>query len=47
MQDGKSGKLAADLPSLSGNGSVSIGLVLYGTNGDYTTDDIANVAIVE
>lgn len=47
MTDGKSAVTPASLPTLSGNGDVNIGLILYGTNGSYTTDDVGSVKITE
>lgn len=43
----KTAKKEINLPELSGNGSISIGLIISGTNGELSTVDISGVMIVE
>ena len=45
MSDDVQYQSEVELPTLSGEGKVSFGIVLYGAVGDYTTSDISSVAV--
>ncbi len=47
LNDGKMAITPITIPVVSGSGSISIGLVLYGINGDYTTANVESVTVVE
>ena len=47
FSDGKKAEKSVDIPGLSGEGSVSFGIVLYGEKDGYGTSDIENVYVVE
>lgn len=51
FNDGKTAQSKVSLPILSGSGSISMGIILYGelggTEASYTTADIKNVTVIE
>ena len=51
FNDGKRAATDVNIPSLTGGGSVSLGIILYGTVSDgtstYTTADIKDISVVE
>ena len=51
FNDGKTAQSKVSLPILSGGGSISMGIILYGelggTEASYTTKDIKNVTVIE
>ncbi|MDO5396441.1 MAG: hypothetical protein Q4G33_00790 [bacterium] len=47
LNSGAVAKKEINLPELSGKGSISIGIVVYGTNGNADTSDIKDIMIVE